>query len=32
MSDVGRAQQTLQRLADRGYKLSIDDFGADARA
>jgi len=29
MSDVDRAQQTLQRLADRGYKLSIDDFGAD---
>jgi diguanylate cyclase (GGDEF)-like protein len=29
MSDVGRAQHTLQRLADRGYKLSIDDFGAD---
>ena len=29
MSDVERAQQTLQRLAERGYKLSIDDFGAD---
>ena len=29
MSDVARAQQTLKRLAERGYKLSIDDFGAD---
>lgn len=27
MDDVDRARQTLARLAERGYQLSIDDFG-----
>ncbi len=27
MGDIGRACQTLQRLRERGFKLSIDDFG-----
>jgi diguanylate cyclase (GGDEF)-like protein len=27
MDDPARAEQTLNRLAERGYKLSIDDFG-----
>jgi diguanylate cyclase (GGDEF)-like protein len=27
MGDIDRARQTLQRLRDRGFKLSIDDFG-----
>ena len=27
MSDIERARQTLQRLRERGFKLSIDDFG-----
>ncbi|RVT53389.1 putative bifunctional diguanylate cyclase/phosphodiesterase [Rubrivivax albus] len=27
MGDIARAQQTLTRLRERGYKLSIDDFG-----
>lgn len=28
MADIDRAKQTLVRLADAGFKLSIDDFGA----
>jgi diguanylate cyclase (GGDEF)-like protein len=29
MSDVDRAQQTLERLREAGFKLSIDDFGVE---